>query len=69
MGFFDKLKNFGSKIVNGFRKGWDFAKNKIIPGIRKALPIADKIAPYIPGGKVVMDVIHKGDDVLRRVGV
>ena len=40
MGFFDKLKNFGSKIVKGVRKGWDWVKNKVAPVVRKVLPYA-----------------------------
>ena len=40
MGFFDRLKNFGSKIVSGIRKGWDFVKNKVAPIVRKVLPVA-----------------------------
>lgn len=40
MGFFDKLKNFGSKIVSGVRKGWDFVRNRVAPVVRKVLPYA-----------------------------
>ena len=40
MGFFDKLKSFGSKIVSGIRKGWDFVKDKVAPVVRKILPFA-----------------------------
>lgn len=40
MGFFDKLKSFGSKIVRGVRKGWDFVKDKVAPVVRKILPFA-----------------------------
>lgn len=40
MGFFDKLKNFGSKIVSGVRRGWDFVRNRVAPVVRKILPIA-----------------------------
>lgn len=40
MGFFDKLKSFGSKIVSGIRKGWDFVRDKVAPVVRKVLPIA-----------------------------
>ena len=43
MGFFDKLKNFGSKIVRGIRKGWDFVKNKVAPVVRKVLPYAQTV--------------------------
>ena len=59
MGFFDKLKNFGSKIINGVRKGWDWAKNKVAPIVRKvwgvAKPIADTV---IPGSKPITDAIQ-----------
>ena len=40
MGFFQKLKNFGSKIVKGVRKGWEFVRDKIVPVARKFLPYA-----------------------------
>lgn len=43
MGFFQKLKNFGSKIVKGIRKGWEFVRDKVVPVARKVLPYA-KIA-------------------------
>ena len=47
MGFFDKLKSFGSKIVRGIRKGWDFVKTKVAPVVRKVLPTVQKLAPAI----------------------
>lgn len=47
MGFFDKLKNFGSKIVRGIRKGWDFVKDKVAPVVRRVLPTVQKLAPAI----------------------
>lgn len=50
MGFFDKLRNFGSKIVRGVRKGWDFVKNKVAPVIRKVLPIAQTAGSMIATG-------------------
>lgn len=50
MGFFDKLKNFGSKIVNGVRKGWDFVRNKVGPVVRKILPIATTAGQAIATG-------------------
>ena len=49
MGFFDKLKNFGSKVVRGIRKGWDFVKNKVAPVVRKILPIAQTAGAAIAG--------------------
>ena len=47
MGFFDKLKSFGSKIVHGIRKGWDWVKTKVAPVVRKVLPVIGKTAPVI----------------------
>ena len=49
MGFFDKLKNFGSKIVSGVRRGWDFVKNKVAPVVRKVLPAATSAGQAIAG--------------------
>lgn len=71
MGFFDKLKNVGSKILSGIRKGWDFVKSKVAPVVRKVLPVVSKIAPVFgPKGAVVskiadtagnvMDALHMG---------
>lgn len=75
MGFFDKLKNFGSKIVSGIRKGWDFVKNKVAPVIRKVLPVAKAGAGIIgtalghPEAALIADkvggVVDKG---LRLIG-
>ena len=66
MGFFDKLKNFGSKVIKGVRKGWDFVKEKVVPVVKKvwgvAKPIADK---YIPGAKPITDTIQ---DSASRIG-
>ena len=57
MGFFDKLKNFGSKIVRGIRKGWDFARDKVMPVVRKLWnPVKEHVAPLIPGVRPAMDL-------------
>ena len=47
MGFFDKLKNFGSKVISGIRKGWDFVKDKVAPVVRKVLPAVQTVGPAI----------------------
>lgn len=47
MGFFQKLKDFGSKVVRGIRKGWDFVRDKVAPVVRKILPIAKTGATVI----------------------
>lgn len=47
MGFFDKLKSFGSKIVKGIRKGYDFVKDKVAPIVRKVLPVVQTAGPAI----------------------
>ena len=66
MGFFDKLKSFGSKIVKGVRKGWDFVKNKVVPIVRKVAPFAATAAKGIatalghPEAIPVISGIHGG---------
>ena len=47
MGFFDRIKNFGSKVVRGIRKGWDFVKDKVAPIVRKVLPYVQPAATAI----------------------
>ena len=55
MGFFDKLKSFGSKIVKGVRKGWDFVKDKVAPVVRKILPYAQ-----VAGSGIASALGHPG---------
>lgn len=47
MGFFQKLKDFGSKVVRGIRKGWDFVRDKVAPVVRKILPVVKTGATVI----------------------
>lgn len=68
MGFFDRVKNFGSKIISGVRKGWDFVKDKVAPAIRKVLPVAGKIADVVPGGGIVKPVLGALDKGLGVFG-
>lgn len=67
MGFFDKLKNFGSKVITGVRKGWDFVKNKVAPVVRNVLPYAQKAADYIPGAQVIKPALGVVDKAARFV--
>ena len=70
MGFFDKLKSFGSKIVRGIRKGWDFVKTKVAPVVRKVLPTVSKLAPVVATAVGRPDVgmaVSKGADTAGRV--
>ena len=71
MGFWDKIKSFGSKVVKGIRKGWDWVKEKVAPVVRKVLPVVSKVAPtFGPKGAAVaqgadkvaqvMDALHLG---------
>ena len=75
MGFFDKLKNFGSKIVKGVKRGWDFVKNKVAPVVRKVLPAATAAGTAIggaiggPGGAALAQKIGGAvDSGLRFIG-
>ena len=49
--FAKKLKGFGEGLVRGARKVLD-----------KVKPIVDFVTPYVPGGKVVKDVVDVVDD-------
>lgn len=70
MGFFDKVKSFGSKIVSGIRKGWDFVKQKVVPGIKKILPTVQKVAPMVStalGHPELAPAIQKGTDTAQKI--
>lgn len=70
MGFFDKIKAFGSKIVKGIRKGWDWVKDKVAPVVRKVLPVVGKVAPVIGGALGRPDIgmaVSKGTDTAGKV--
>ena len=70
MGFWDKIKSFGSKVVKGIRKGWDWVKEKVAPVVRKVLPVVGKVAPVIGGAVGRPDIgmaISKGTDTAGKV--
>ena len=70
MGFFDKLKSFGSKIVSGIRKGWTWVKDKVAPVVRKVLPVVSKVAPMFgPKGAVISKVADTADNVMGALGM
>ena len=70
MGFFDKLKSFGSKIVSGIRKGWTWVKDKVAPVVRKILPVVSKVAPaFGPKGAVVGQIADKAGGVMDAIGL
>ena len=71
MGFFDKLKEFGSKIVSGIRKGWDWIKKGGADVIRKVWGVAKPIADTIlPGSKPITDAVGRiGEKVGGWLGV
>lgn len=76
MGFFDKLKNFGSKIVKGVRKGVDFVRNKIAPIIHKVTPFVGPAATAVGAafgrpdvGLKAGQIAGKVDDTLRKFGM
>ena len=70
MGFWDKIKSFGSKVVKGIRKGWDWVKEKVSPVVRKILPVVSKVAPaFGPKGAVVSKVADTAGQVMDAVGL
>ena len=70
MGLFQKLKDFGSKVVRGVRKGWDFVRDKVAPVARKILPIAQTFGNAIPQAKpfigAATNIIDKGLTMMGR---
>ena len=51
MGFWQKVKDFGSKVVKGVRKGLDFVRHKIAPVVKKVWTFAKPaINTLVPGG-------------------
>lgn len=70
MGFFQKLKDFGSKVVRGIRKGWEFVRDRVAPVVRKILPIAKSVAPaFGPKGMAVSQGIDTGEKVMTALGL
>lgn len=68
MGFFDKLKSFGSKVVRGIRKGWDFVKTKVAPVVRKVLPFVGPAATAVGTAFGRPDVGLKAGQIAGKVG-
>ena len=70
MGFWDKIKSFGSKVIGGIRKGWDWVKGKVAPIVRKVLPVVSKAAPVVASAFGRPDVgmaVSKGADTAGKV--
>lgn len=70
MGLWDKIKNFGSKVIKGVRKGWDFLRDKVVPVARKVLPYAataGKIAATALGHPEVSAGITAGQATANKV--
>ena len=69
MGFFQKIKDFGSKIVRGVKKGWEWLRDKAAPVVRKVLPVARTIGTAIGGaigGPAGMAGVNKVADVVDK---
>lgn len=71
MGFFDKLKNFGSKVIKGIGRGIGWVRDKVAPIVKKAWQIGKPIADAVfPGSKPVTDAIgHFGSKIGGLIGV
>lgn len=64
MGFLDRLKNFGSKILTGIKR----VTERVVPVVRKIAPFASKILKHVPlpGMSTAGALIEKyADPVLR----
>lgn len=65
MGFLDRLKNFGSKILKGIKR----VTERVVPVVRKIAPFASKILKHVPlpGMSTASTLIDKyADPVLQK---
>lgn len=70
MGLIQKIKDFGSKIIHGVKKGWEVVRDKVAPFLRKALPIAKTAASGAAaafGHPELIPTIEKGGAVADRI--
>ena len=59
MGFFQKLKDFGSKVVKGVRKGYEFVRDKVAPVISKVWqPAKAAITAINPAAGTAMNTVE-----------
>ena len=59
MGFWQKVKDFGSKVVKGVRKGLDFVRHKIAPVVKKVWgPARSIIDSVVPGARPITAAIE-----------
>ena len=59
MGLFQKLKDFGSKVVKKLRTGVDFVRDRVVPIVKRvwntARPVVDAV---VPGAKPITQTIE-----------
>ena len=70
MGFFQKLKDFGSKIIRGVQKGAAWIRDKAAPVVKKVWQFAKPaINALVPGGPAITDTAERiGGNIYRLVG-
>lgn len=69
--FWDKLRDFGSKIVSRIKDGVKWARDKALPFIRdKAIPFAKTVVPTVAGlfgHPEIGETVAMGADTAGRV--
>ena len=70
MGFFQKIKDFGSKIVRGIQKGAAWVRDKAAPVVRQVWKFAKPaIDTLVPGGRAITDTAERiGGKIYNLVG-
>ena len=59
MGLWDKIKNFGSKVIKGVQSGIAWVRDKAAPVIKKVWKYAKPaINAFVPGAAAVTDRIE-----------
>ena len=66
MGFFDKIKDFGSRIVRGVRRGWEFVRDRVAPVVRRVYDVAKPVVNTLfPASKPITDTIDRVRDAIH----
>lgn len=65
MGLFQKIKDFGSRVISGIKNGWQKIKPYVKPFIE---PAKQLVRNLVPGGSAIIDTGEKIYDVIKGGG-
>lgn len=65
MGIFQKLKDFGSRVINGIKNGWQKIKPYVKPFVE---PVKQLVRNAVPGGAAIVDTTERVYNALKGGG-